>query len=116
MSTDFKQSNGMREFSKKMLVLITDGKSNRPNLTLAQTELLHADQRKIQVIAIGVGSGVNVPELKSIASSDDNVFILENFDMFDKVKERISSAICEAEVRTTQWYGLKPACICSQSI
>ena len=42
-----------------MLVLITDGKSNRPNLTVYQTEQLHKDQRKIQVIAIGVGTGAN---------------------------------------------------------
>ena len=81
----------------KVLVVITDGKSTFTDLTNVQAARLHADARNIQVVAIGV-AGAEISELNKIATSNDQVFFLENFSAFADVKEQISNSICNAPI------------------
>ena len=88
----------MRLESKKVLIVLTDGHSG--GSTLNQAQIVHDDPRNIQVISIGVGTGVNQNELNGIATSHDQVFQLEDFGVFDDVKELISDTVCNAPIVT----------------
>jgi len=91
------QSSGMRELSKKVLVVITDGESTEPLKTIVQSTRLHQDPRNIQVVAIGVG-GANPTELNVIASSPEQVFFLDDFEAFEFVKDQITNSICTSPI------------------
>merc|ERR1712142_545565 len=97
MDIDFQADAGMRELSKKVLVVITDGESTEPLKTAEQAKRIHSDARNIQVIAIGV-AGANLTELELIATTKEQVFFLDNFAAFDLVQETIAESICDAPI------------------
>merc|ERR1712130_533338 len=98
MNYDYVESAGMRLASKKMLVVLTDGRSNNKAATIAAASEIHNDVRNVQVIAIGVGGGADRTELEAIATSDEMVFELDDFNVFDDVKDLISSTVCNAPI------------------
>ncbi|XP_066919000.1 uncharacterized protein [Clytia hemisphaerica] len=66
-----------RRSAKKVVFLLTDGKSNRgvkPSIPAAQLK-----NSGVDIFVLGIGNNVNVLELKSIASSNNNVFRVRNF-------------------------------------
>jgi len=97
LAEDFKVTDGMRLAAKKILVVITDGKSTNSALTAVQAARLHSDPRNIQVIAIGV-AGADVAELRQIATSPEQIYFLDNFAAFADVKDQISNSICQAPI------------------
>ena len=121
----------MRDASKKVLIVLTDGASNYnevgfswyciafiTNFSLkwtwflfftikveSATQLLHSDPRNIQSFAIGVGSGPNYAELELIATSEDLIFVLDDFDIFEKIKSLLFTTVCNAPILTGQSNG-----------
>ena len=78
----FQTSNGMRSNSKRQILVLTDGHSNRgikPGIVATQ---LH-DQMGIDIYALGIGSGVSIAELKSITKERSQNNLLYNLLFFD---------------------------------
>lgn len=86
---------GHRNGVPKIGIVITDGNSaNRAN-TLAEAQ--KARDSGIQVIAIGVGHGINQAELEGIASKPKSQYVYnaENFDVLNTLQASLSSKTCE---------------------
>uniref|UniRef100_A0A3Q2PFY9 VWFA domain-containing protein n=1 Tax=Fundulus heteroclitus TaxID=8078 RepID=A0A3Q2PFY9_FUNHE len=89
----FSVENGMRRNVPKVVVAITDGRS-QDEVKKNAAKLQHAGY---SVFAIGVAD-VDFVELQEIGSkpSDRHVFVVDDFDAFDTIKENLITFICEA--------------------
>ena len=61
----------------RVAIVFTDGQSNSPSLTARAAQVVH--DAGIVVYSFGIGSGVNLNELNTIASSSRNIFLISNF-------------------------------------
>uniref|UniRef100_A0A4W6EXA2 Collagen type XII alpha 1 chain n=1 Tax=Lates calcarifer TaxID=8187 RepID=A0A4W6EXA2_LATCA len=88
----FSLENGMRRNVPKVVVAITDGRS-QDEVKKNAANLQHAGY---SVFAIGVAD-VDFVELQEIGSkpSDRHVFVVDDFDAFDTIKENLITFICE---------------------
>ncbi|XP_037606721.1 collagen alpha-1(XII) chain isoform X5 [Sebastes umbrosus] len=88
----FSIANGMRRNVPKVVVTITDGRS-QDEVKKNAAKLQHAGY---SVFAIGVAD-VDFVELQEIGSkpSDRHVFVVDDFDAFDTIKENLITFICE---------------------
>ena len=68
---------GLRNDSSKVAIIVTDGRSNSPSLTLLAADELH-NSSIFDVFAVGIG-GADLDELQIIASSPELVFYTNNF-------------------------------------
>ena len=88
----FKAATGDRPGVSNILIVMTDGKSNQPQLTVAETAKLH--QMNLKVFAIGIGSGVDKGELGHIASDAQHVFQVQNFDALNTLQAELKKTAC----------------------
>jgi len=80
------------------MVLITDGRSNKPEET--KKAAISARDAGIITYVVGVGLGVVHQELLDIAVGvNDNVFKASSFDVLLETLRPLSTAVCE-EVKT----------------
>ncbi|XP_069033568.1 collagen alpha-1(XII) chain isoform X2 [Embiotoca jacksoni] len=88
----FSVENGMRRNVPKVVVAITDGRS-QDEVKKNAAKLQHAGY---SVFAIGVAD-VDFMELQEIGSkpSERHVFVVDDFDAFDTIKENLITFICE---------------------
>ncbi|XP_038582158.1 collagen alpha-1(XII) chain isoform X6 [Micropterus salmoides] len=88
----FSIENGMRRNVPKVVVAITDGRS-QDEVKKSAAKLQHAGY---SVFAIGVAD-VDFVELQGIGSkpSERHVFVVDDFDAFDTIKENLITFICE---------------------
>ncbi|KAM6915073.1 collagen alpha-1(XII) chain [Xenentodon cancila] len=88
----FSLENGMRRNVPKVVVAITDGRS-QDEVKKNAAKLQHAGY---SVFAIGVAD-VDFIELQEIGSkpSDRHVFVVDDFDAFDTIKDNLITFICE---------------------
>ncbi|XP_058469849.1 collagen alpha-1(XII) chain isoform X2 [Solea solea] len=88
----FSLENGMRRNVPKIVVTITDGRS-QDEVKKSAASLQHAGY---SVFAIGVAD-VDFVELQEIGSkpSDRHVFVVDDFDAFATIKENLVTFICE---------------------
>ena len=90
----FQESNGMRSNSKRQILLLTDGRSNRGTSPGDVATELH-DKMQIDIYALGIGANVNIVELKSITKerSKNNLLyfslLFNDFAEFFKVSELV---------------------------
>ena len=84
--------------SQQVAIVITDGEQTT---TQAYTPLDIASKRikdkGVEVFALGVGSGVNVDQLRQIASSNDNVFTSPGFEELVNVVKPIVEKSCPSK-------------------
>ena len=104
----FNEMNGARPPSGtvfRVVVVVTDGISNR-NSTIAKcknwntmqaAQALHKANQSVLVYVVGVTDNVDDNELKAIASSEDHVEHLDNFniELFQETKEERTYEMCE---------------------
>ena len=93
---------GDRPDVPNILIVITDGKSNEPELTRQEADILH--QLGVKVFAIGIGTGVDDTELGHIASAEQYVFKIENFDAFETLKEELQNSACNGMIFSNLTY------------
>ena len=62
----------------RVAIVLTDGQSNQPQLTITAAQAIH-NTTSITVYALGIGSGIDINELNTIATSSSNVFLISNF-------------------------------------
>ena len=90
-------SPGSRRDASKLLIVITDGRSNEgaPTITAAND----VKNAGAEVIAVGIGMGVNVTELNIIATDSMHVFRPTSFDSSElgRFTDEISNRGCTSE-------------------
>ncbi|XP_061561152.1 collagen alpha-1(XII) chain isoform X5 [Phycodurus eques] len=93
----FTVENGMRRNVPKVVVVITDGRS-QDEVRKNAARLQHAGYT---VFAVGVAD-VDFVELQEISSkpSERHVFVVDDFDAFDTIKENLITFICETATST----------------
>jgi Mg-chelatase subunit ChlD len=90
----FSPLNGARDRVGQVAVVVTDGISNYPENTADQASLLKA--AGVTVVSVGVGPGADFTELSAIASYDDLVFEVDNFNVFKAIKKSLVQSTCES--------------------
>ncbi|XP_014789227.1 collagen alpha-4(VI) chain [Octopus bimaculoides] len=88
----FNTAFGARPNVKHVLIVVTDGASQKPFETQMAAKRLHASN--VEVFAIGVSSSVDMNELFNIASSPQNVFISPNFQALTMLISGINKLVC----------------------
>ncbi|WAR03535.1 COCA1-like protein [Mya arenaria] len=81
----------------RVAIVLTDGMSQNMTATLQNAALVH--RSAITVFVIGIGSQVDRKELEAIGSSPtvSHVFMIDNFDALDHIKENLASQACDAK-------------------
>ncbi|XP_046876133.1 integrin alpha-X-like isoform X2 [Hypomesus transpacificus] len=90
------EERGMRRNSRKLLVVITDGKSNDPKESFEKVLPL-AEERGVVRIAVGVGNQVSPQELRQVASSPEGVFETKSFEALKTIQVLIRNQIFNIE-------------------
>jgi hypothetical protein len=88
-----------RSNAAHVAIVVTDGESEEPSLTLEEARLVH--DAGIIVIAIGVGPRITLDELKAIASSDDLVFTAPSYAALEPLRDQLAWKACEVLTSTT---------------
>ncbi|VDI06518.1 collagen, type VI, alpha [Mytilus galloprovincialis] len=93
----FSTTAGHRTGVPKIGIVITDGKSNDQANTLAESKKARASG--IQLIAIGVGDGINTIELEGIANKPktEYVYNVKNFDVLNILQSSLSARTCKVD-------------------
>lgn len=92
----FSEKVGMRSNSQKLLLVITDGKSNDPEEQFENVIPL-ANKLSITRFAIGIGKEYLLPELELIASSPQFVFETESFSALTSILSQLREKIFSVE-------------------
>uniref|UniRef100_A0A8C5R881 Collagen alpha-1(XII) chain n=1 Tax=Leptobrachium leishanense TaxID=445787 RepID=A0A8C5R881_9ANUR len=89
--------NGMRRSVPKVLVVVTDGRSQDD----VKKSAMDIQQSGFSVFVIGVAD-VDYNELRNIGSkpSDRHVFIVDDFDAFEKIEDNLITFVCETATST----------------
>ncbi|XP_035826806.1 uncharacterized protein LOC101848762 [Aplysia californica] len=92
----FKQSNGDRPGVPNIAVIVTDGRSNKPDETKAAAKL--ARDHGINVFSVGVGKGISKTELNEMATDPDNshVLMVDDFSKLSAIKGAFQQQTCQA--------------------
>ena len=84
--------SGARNGVPHLVVVITDGLSDAPDLTSQEAQHLH-DTGTI-VFAVGIGTSVDEDELASIASSEEYVFQVDSFEALYSIRHLLAITAC----------------------
>jgi len=84
--------HGDRPNVDNAVVVITDGKSNLPSLTVREANRLR--QYSLDVVSIGVGSGFDLHELNAIATDRHHVFSSPTYQQLQSLGSKITNIIC----------------------
>ncbi|KAM8953803.1 collagen alpha-1(XII) chain [Pelodytes ibericus] len=89
--------NGMRRSVPKVLVVVTDGRS-QDEVKKSALDIQHSG---FSVFVIGVAD-VDYNELRDIGSkpSERHVFIVDDFDAFEKIEDNLITFVCETATST----------------
>lgn len=87
----------------QIAIILTDGRSNLPNVTKQEAEMLH-NETDFKVFAVGVGDAVDLNELKDIASSSAFALQIANFsgEELQKFEDAIRQQTCSCKY--TVWH------------
>lgn len=89
----FTEEHGSRPHATRVLLVFTDGASNRPSSTRAVAE--EVKQAGITIISVGVESGVDPTEMFAIASQEEYVFRATSFTDLETIKYSLENIICK---------------------
>ncbi|XP_056009991.1 uncharacterized protein LOC125679923 isoform X3 [Ostrea edulis] len=79
---------------QKIGIVITDGKSSSPERTLQTAR--HVREDNVNILTIGVGSQVDLGELRHIASSESNVYSVYDYSCIHRLTDVIARRTCLA--------------------
>ena len=82
----------------QIAIIMTDGRSNLPNVTKEEAELLH-NETDFKVFAVGVGDAVDLDELNNIASSTAFALRIANFsgEELQRFEDQIKQQTCSCK-------------------
>ena len=91
---------GIRPSNKitEIAIILTGGRSNLPNVTKKEAELLH-NETDFKVFAVGVGDAVDLGELQSIASDTAFAIRIANFseEELQRFEDQIKQQTCSCK-------------------
>ena len=88
-----------RKGVSKVGIVITDGISKDPASTAKQAALAKA--KRVNMYAVGIAQHIDMAELKSIASSSDNVMSYQRFDQLKSGIVSLMKQVCPNTTTTT---------------
>jgi hypothetical protein len=91
----FSRSNS-RPGVAKIAVIITDGKSNSKSATLSEAQALR--NSGVIIFSVGVGDGVDMTELRGMASKESYVFHVSTFSALNSNREKLTVTICKGNI------------------
>lgn len=93
----FSTSHGGRTNVPHIAILITDGPSITKDITKIEGQI--AKDNGILIYSVGVGGGVDVDELTSIASDPKSRYVTtaENYDSLSSISDLLASKICNGK-------------------
>jgi collagen type VI alpha len=83
-----------RSSAVKIVMVITDGKSNSETQTLAAAAALKS--AGVSIVGVGVGRGVDTKELKAMSTSEDDTYEAGDFDKLLASVKNITQKTCKA--------------------
>ena len=91
----FLYQNGAREFIPNVVLVITDGRSN-VNQASTIPNAMSLRSTGATVFAVGVGARIDSNELLAIASSPNNMRLLNGFNLteFDRLRRLFTAEAC----------------------
>ena len=92
----FHEANGHRPDAIKLMILMTDGESQTPHLTIQS--VIRARSVNINSIAIGIGDIINYNELVVITDFAETVILSPTFDHLQAVVTRTLLTICPGKI------------------
>ncbi|CAG2249767.1 COL6A [Mytilus edulis] len=99
-----KTENGIgRPCAQCFVILITDGISGNNPDPVDEANMLRADNCIVYVVPIGLNT--NSAQIEAIAGGPDNVFSVQNFDLFSTVVQGIVRAACNSSA-CSKFYDL----------
>ncbi|XP_035659096.1 uncharacterized protein LOC118404179 [Branchiostoma floridae] len=87
----FGKSDGARPGVPKVVIVVTDGVS----YDAVAAPALEAQQKGITVYAIGV-SGYDADQLEQIASNNNTLAFVDNFNLLDNLRNTLLTGVCDA--------------------
>ncbi|KAJ8302978.1 hypothetical protein KUTeg_019374 [Tegillarca granosa] len=93
----FSLNSGARSNVPRIAIVVTDGRSSNPTATAMAAD--KARQANIALMAVGVGNGVDINELNSIADHNTQTFTVTDFDQLQSLTASIIQKACQ--VRST---------------
>ncbi|MCI4382642.1 hypothetical protein PGIGA_G00017250 [Pangasianodon gigas] len=93
----FTSDSGMRRNVPKVLVVVTDGRS-QDDVKKSAAKLQHSG---FSVFVVGVAD-VDMTELRNIGSkpSERHIFVVDDYDAFAKIQDNLITVICETATST----------------
>ncbi|CAH3172036.1 unnamed protein product [Porites lobata] len=89
----FTDAGGDRKDKPNVLIVLTDGKTNRGSKPYPEV-LRPLQERGVRTVAVGIGHGINRRELRQIAMSDDQ-YVVQVSD-FDALKDKLQMILDES--------------------
>lgn len=89
----FSLNSGARSNVPRIAIVVTDGRSSNPTATAMAAD--KARQANIALMAVGVGNGVDMNELNSIADHNTQTFTVSNFDQLQSLTASIIQKACQ---------------------
>lgn len=87
------RKHGARSGVAHICILITDGRSSKPELTLPQAEIVH--KSGIYIFAIGVGNMTDASELRMMASKPEYAFDVNGYKALKQIQNLLAYKTCE---------------------
>ncbi|KAK7087521.1 collagen alpha-5(VI) chain-like isoform X2 [Littorina saxatilis] len=94
-----KQMQNTRSWAPKIVIVLTDGNSQRRSWTKQQAAEARAEN--ITIFAVGVGRSVSQTELLNIAGDPERVIQANSYDDLKNVKEQLAHKTCVMKPRPT---------------
>lgn len=91
----FTKAAGDRDHVVDILIVMTDGQSAHPPQTAAAATKLHT--HNIKTFAIGIGNGIKRAELEKIATDNQHVFTVQNFDALQTLQAELKKTACKGK-------------------
>ncbi|XP_071091672.1 uncharacterized protein [Haliotis cracherodii] len=90
----FNTKNGDRPGVPNIAIIITDGRSNKPDQT--KTFAKAARDKGTQVFSVGVGKGISMAELNEMASDPDSAHVMsvDDFSKLPQIKALFAKKAC----------------------
>ena len=108
----FSDKGGSRPDVPRILILMTDGKSERA-LAVARTSMALKRDKKVTIVAVGIGEEVDIEELLSMASSTEDAINVSSFKELKKRVGNIRDKVCDGksayQPRTNRWFCMNDA-------
>lgn len=101
----FTVEGGARPTISKFMVLLTDGASENSRLVAEEASKLK--KTGVYVVAVGIGTSVNRRELKTIASSPDDVINVRSFNSLMERVTEIRERVCNGKSVTNLYSYIK---------